>query len=282
MSLKMLNPATRATRPQHAEHEDRARAPEGDHEQDEVRQRRAAELPHRVGHAAERAERRRPHDQPDDAEDDSRDVLEHAHDPLAQVGGEHRDGGGGQDREDEDLEDLVVDERLHEARRQEVVGDERDHAGVLARLADRLLRRRGGRVARPAVEPGAGAHDVRREEPERERDDRRAEEVGQRPQRQAARAGEVAEGRDTDHDGDEDHRPGDGLDELDEGVGQPLRLDGGVGHGQAEHDAGGDGDEHPHPELAGELAARAALVRRDGRSGHRSSRDRPPLPGAAG
>ncbi len=62
--------------------EHRARPPERDHQQREVRD-AAAELGDGVGHAAERAERRGPHDHADDPEDDLRDDLEDRDDPLA-------------------------------------------------------------------------------------------------------------------------------------------------------------------------------------------------------
>ena len=109
------------------------------------RQRVGAEHGDRVGHAAERAERRGPHDQPDHAEDDLRGDLEDAHDRLALALGEHRDRRGDEDRQHEDAQDLVLDERRDEARRQQVVGDEADEAGRgVAGLGDRLL----GRLAR--------------------------------------------------------------------------------------------------------------------------------------
>src|SRR3954466_3401098 len=131
-------------------------------------------------------------------------------------------------------------------------------------------------ASRPAAltEPSkarAGLDDVRREQAQRQRDDGRAEEVGERPQREAAGAGEVAQRRDADHAGDEDHRDGHRLDEVDEGVGEPLGLLSAVGCDEAEDDPGGDRDEHPEPELGDEaLMARARPFGRGcGSSGHR-------------
>ena len=49
-------------------------------------------------------------------------------DLLALRLGEHRDRGRDQDRQHEDAQDLVLDERRHEARGQQVVGDEADQA----------------------------------------------------------------------------------------------------------------------------------------------------------
>ena len=91
------------------------------------------------------------------AEDHPRGGLEDADDPLALDPREGRDRGRREEGEDEDLEDLVVDEGLQEARRQQVAGDERDDAGVGPGLGDRLLRRlAAGRADRPLKpEPGS-------------------------------------------------------------------------------------------------------------------------------
>ncbi len=94
--------------------------------------------------------------------------LEDADDRLALTVGEHRDRRGDEDREHEDRQDLVLDERGDEARRQQVVGDEADEAGRgVAGLGDRLLGRllRGG--ARLAVEARAGREHVGRDQAER-------------------------------------------------------------------------------------------------------------------
>ena len=118
--------------------------------------------------------------------------------------------------------------------RSSVMKPTRPGRGV-ARLGDRLL----GRLARAprvgsAVEAAARREEVGRDQAERERDDRHREEVGERAQREPAGAREVAERRDADDDRDEDHRPGDRLDQLDEGLGEPFRLRGRSGRDEPE------------------------------------------------
>jgi hypothetical protein len=68
-----------------------------------------------------------------------------------------------------------------------------------------------------------------------------------------------AQRRDADHDRHEDDRSRDGLDQLDEGVGEPLGVLGGVGRHQAEDDAGGDRHQHEEPQLRVQPAAWAIL-----------------------
>ena len=119
-----------------------------------------------------------------------------------------------------------------------------------AGLGDLLLARprrpaRRGRASKPA--PGLIRLPASR--PSVERDDRRDEEVAERPQREAAGPRHVAERGDADDDGDEDHRRGDRLDELQERVREPLRLRRRPGRDEPEHDAGGDRDQHPEPQL---------------------------------
>ena len=224
MRRRIEKPDMRATRPEDAEHEHRAGAPEGHHQQPEARQRGAAELRDRERHAAERADRRGPHDQADDAEDDLAGDLEDGDDLLALHLREAGDRRGHEQREHEHAQDLVLHERRDEARRQQVVGDEADDALVAARLADRLLGvglRGSGDLA---LEAAARLDDVAREQAEPERDDGHREEVAERAQREPARARHVAERRDADHDGHEDDGTGDGLDQLNERLGQPLGL----------------------------------------------------------
>ena len=176
--------------------------------------------------------------------------LEDAHDRLALAVGEHRDRRGDEDREHQDRQDLVLDERGDEAGRQQVVGDEADEAGRgVAGLGDRLLGRLLRRGARLAVEAGARREDVGHEQAERQRDHRHREEVGQRAQREPARAREVAERGDADHDREEDHRAGDGLDQLDEGVGEPLGLLRRARRDKAEDDPRHDRHDDPEPQL---------------------------------
>jgi hypothetical protein len=231
-------------------------------EKREVLQRAAPELRHRVGHAAERAERRGPHDQADHAEHDLRGDLEHPDDLGAHGRGERGQRGGDEEGEHEDLEHLVLHERLHEAGRQEVVGDEADQAvpGVTG-LGDLLLRRRGGVPGGRGGEARAGLDQVAREQAEAERDHRRDEEVAERASRQAARLRHVPQRRDADDDRQEDHRRGDRLDELQEGVGEPLRLLRCSGGGEAEDRSGRDRHYHPEPQLRRHAATPARLDR---------------------
>ena len=117
-----------------------------------------------------------------------------------------------------------------------------------ASAIDSLADSRADALGSPS-KPEPGREDVRREQAERERDDRHREEVGQRAQREPAGAREVAERGDADHDREEDHRAGDGLDQLDEGVGQPLGLLRRARRHQAEDDAEADRDDDPEPQL---------------------------------
>jgi hypothetical protein len=237
------------------EHEDRGGGPEGQHQQAEALERRTSELGHRESHAPEGAERRRPHDEPDHPEDDLCGELEGGHYSLSLGLGQARDGRGGEQCKDQHAQDLVLHERRYEAGGEQVVGDEGDDALVAAGLGDRLLGVGAGRGADLALEGVAGLDDVAGEQPERKCDDRGDEEVAERAYREAAGAGEVAERRDADHDGDEDDRAGDRLDQLDERVGQPLGLDRLLLEQQPEGDAEHDCDQHPEPQLAVDPAA---------------------------
>ena len=117
-----------------------------------------------------------------------------------------------------------------------------------ASAIDSLAASRADAVGSPS-KPEPGREDVGRDQAERERDDRHREEVGERAQREPARAREVAERGDADHDRDEDHRAGDRLDQLDEGVGQPFRLLRRPRRDEPDDDAEGDRDDHPEPQL---------------------------------
>ena len=222
----------------------------------------------RVGHAAERAERRRPHDHPDDAEDDlARRPRRRRRRACAASSARNEIAAAVRIAEHEDAQDLVLDERLQT----KLVGSrssvmKRDEPGCRRRprrstpwrlaAPSRRLRRRSR--CRAAIE-------VADEQAERERDDRHREEVDERAQREPAGAREVAERRDADHDGDEDHRAGDGLDELDERVGEPLAPSRPAsGATSPNDDAGGDRDEHPEPQLGVEPAARTIVRGRGG------------------
>ena len=117
-----------------------------------------------------------------------------------------------------------------------------------ASAIDSLAASRADALGWPS-KPEPGREDVGRDQAQRERDHRHREEVGQRAQREPARAREVAERGDADHDGEEDHRAGDGLDHLDEGVGEPFGLLGLSRRDKAEDDARADRDDDPEPQL---------------------------------
>src|SRR4051794_25892282 len=89
----MLNPDRRATTPS-TPNTNTAHVPQNVIISRPRSEGRAPEDGHRVGHAAERAERRRPHDQADDAEDDVRQGPEHGDDPLALAVAQEGDGRG--------------------------------------------------------------------------------------------------------------------------------------------------------------------------------------------
>lgn len=125
---------------QDGDHEDRARAPERDHEQAEAGQRRGAELRDGERHAARGAGGAahmmiRIIPKITRLADSKPSTMRNP-----QVVGEERDRRGRDDGEHEDLEDLVLPERGEEAVGQQRVGDEGDEPLLPARLADRLLR----------------------------------------------------------------------------------------------------------------------------------------------
>ncbi len=110
-----------------------------------------------VGHAAEGAEGGDPHDQADDAEHDLEIVSSTPTTCSRHRRRERGDGGGGEQREHEHLQHGVLDERLDERAREEVVGDEAgEPVSAGAGIGDLLLRRgRGGR-RRPPSKPAPG------------------------------------------------------------------------------------------------------------------------------
>ncbi|MCO5561355.1 hypothetical protein L7F22_014976 [Adiantum nelumboides] len=251
--LEDVEPGQPGHRTEHDDDEHRAGAPEHGHQLEQVDQRPAAHLTDGVGHAAERGDRRGPHDQLDDAEDDLGDALDAADQTAAQGGVQRGDGAGGQDRQHQDLQHRVVDERAEEAVRQQRVLDERDDTGLLAAGGGLVGGLREVGRAGLAGESGARLEQVARDEPHRQRDDGHHQEVAQSPQREASGAGQVAQRGDADDDGAEDDRADDDLDHLDEGVGQPLGLLGEPGGEEAHQDAGDDADDDPEPELGVDL-----------------------------
>ena len=222
---KMLNPLARATAPRITKTKNAQVPQKTTISFAERRQGPGPEHADGVGHAAERADRRRPHDQADHAEDRPSTRPRRrsgsacagrrraSRSPLRR-GSPARGCAGSRSRRTGD-----------EARGQQVVGDEADQARARCRPPRRST----------SAPPRARRRSARRRSPSRgRRRSRRSgraparrrhrEEVGERAQREPAGAREVAQRRDADDDRDEDHRSGDRLDQLDERLREPFRL----------------------------------------------------------
>ena len=112
--MKIEKPAIRAIDAQHDDDEQRRRQIEGRDQAGEIAERLRAELADRVGHRAERADRRRLHDDGDDAEHGVRDFVDEGAHRVAALAQRHQREAE-QDREQQHLQDVALREGADDA-----------------------------------------------------------------------------------------------------------------------------------------------------------------------
>ena len=165
--------------------------------------------------------------------------VDDAVDTLAQIS-QARDGKAGEDRDQQNLQQVAVGEGAHEG-----VGDDRQQVsdealllGAMDVAFDRAGIERGG----IDVEAFARLQKFAHQEPDCQRHRRYRLEIEQRLDPDPADLLEVAHRADPVHDGAEDHRADHHFDERDEAVAERFEGDAEVRKVMADQDAGGDGE----------------------------------------
>ena len=199
-----------------------------------------------VGHRPEGADRRKSHDPADDGEEQMAEVVDDFEDDgrtlLAELGQRQSE----QDGEEQHLKQVVLGERLEHRFRDDV---EQKVDGVRQFLVLGFLRQRVGAARQFVgidVEPCPRFDDVADHQPEEQREGGDDFEVDQRFPADPADRLEVANVCDAQHDGAEDDRRDQHLDELYEAVGERFEIGADLRVQPADQDSGDDRDEQLH------------------------------------
>src|SRR6185369_1076558 len=202
---------------EHDENEEETGQVEAAHEHPQLGQGAEPELADGEGHGAEGADRSGLHDDPDDAEQGVGDLVDDPEDRLAPLA-EHGKRKTEQDGEEEHLEDVTLGKGVHHA-----AGD--DVEEEVGRGGGRGLGGDGGQslgiqLGDIGVHAYAGLDHVDHHQSDRQGQGRDDLEIKERLGADPADLLHVLHARDAGHDGTEDHRRDDHLDQLDEAVAQ--------------------------------------------------------------
>src|SRR5262249_3547505 len=181
------------------------------------------------------------HDDADHAEENLGHGVDDAVDALTQVS-QVRNGKAGENRDQQDLQQVAVGEGAHEG-----VGNDRQQVGddtLLLGAVDVAFDRAGIERGRVDVEAFARLQKFADQEPDRQRHRRHRLEIEQRLDADPADLLEVAHRADAVHYRAEDHRADHHFDERDEAVAERFEGDAEVRKVMADQDAGGDGKQN--------------------------------------
>jgi hypothetical protein len=217
---------------------------------------------HRVGHRAERADRRDHHHHRDDAEEHGLQPHEQVGDVASRVT-HRRERDAEENREEHHRQQVAARERREDVARHDVQ-EELEHALLFARLHELRHVALGERAD---VEPLPGLRHVHHHETDRERERGDDLEVEQRLAPHPPQLGQVGHARDAMHNREEDDRRDHHLHQIDERVTDGLERLGEAGGDDTEHNAEGDGDQHLKGEVADDSLEHARRGRENGEAG---------------
>ena len=261
MNLQDAEARQPGDRAEHDEDEYEAGRIEGRHQLAERQERADAVLADGERHRAEGADRRQPHDESDDVEERMRDVVDEMEHGLAALA-QQRDREREQDREEQDLQDLSLgksaDDRVRDDVHQELDG------ALLARLRGVDLDRPGIDGLRIHVHADAGLQIIDDHQPDHEGEGGDDLEIDERLEADASDLLQVFHAGDAVHDGAEDDRRDQHLDQLDEAVAERLHLLADLRIEMPEQDADDDRGDHLDVEMHAGRPARGGreLARR--------------------